>query len=468
MKISFSKSILLLLVFSSFSVFLFNAISFNFSTVIGNKSPDGNWGLQNFSGLLNGRIVSDITFIDSLTGFAVTNNYSSGDTGYVLKTTNGGDNWFVNFNPFKSLSKIVFVNDSIGFACGGTGGGTAYFCRTTNKGVNWSGSIYGGAAEFIGISVSNKDTIYVVDDDGLIGGVFLSINGGLNWSRIYFAAQYNPTSIYMLNSSTGFITDGGGYLRKTTNGGYNWTQIQNAPGFGDIHFLNSLTGYIANGFIYKTTNGGSNWTTQVLPTISVPGGFQDPNMIQGFCFVNKDTIWAVGSLIQYPPAPYRMRGILNKTTNGGLNWGYQIPDTHYVTIPGYRFIKFSNKMNGWAYLPNGRGIHTITGGYDTTLYTDIKKEVEKLISKDFKLYQNYPNPFNVKTKIKYKIPERSFVEIYVYDIKGREISKIEEKLLNSGEYETNFNAEYLSSGIYFYALKINGINVFTKKMILIK
>jgi len=89
------------------------------------------------------------------------------------------------------------------------------------------------------------------------------------------------------------------------------------------------------------------------------------------------------------------------------------------------------------------------------------------IPNEFALSQNYPNPFNPATTIKFGLPERSFVELRVYDILGREITTLVNEELDSGYYETNFNAVNLSSGIYVYQIKA-GDFVNTKKMILMK
>jgi enterochelin esterase family protein len=83
------------------------------------------------------------------------------------------------------------------------------------------------------------------------------------------------------------------------------------------------------------------------------------------------------------------------------------------------------------------------------------------------LSQNYPNPFNPVTKIKYSIPELSRVIIKVYDIIGNEIAILVNEEKQIGNYEFNWNAASLASGVYFYQIKA-GSFVQTRKMILLK
>ncbi|GBD87649.1 LVIVD repeat protein [bacterium BMS3Abin03] len=90
----------------------------------------------------------------------------------------------------------------------------------------------------------------------------------------------------------------------------------------------------------------------------------------------------------------------------------------------------------------------------------------------FKLFQNYPNPFNPSTKIKFTIPNvgtslMKFVQLNVYDVLGNEVATLVNEYKPAGEYEVEFNAENLPSGIYFYQLRA-GSFIQTKKMILIK
>ncbi|MHB1686683.1 MAG: T9SS type A sorting domain-containing protein [Ignavibacteriaceae bacterium] len=69
------------------------------------------------------------------------------------------------------------------------------------------------------------------------------------------------------------------------------------------------------------------------------------------------------------------------------------------------------------------------------------------------LFQNYPNPFNPTTKISYQLPVESRVTIQIYDVLGREVSRlVNDKEMKAGYYENNFNANSLSSGIYIYRL----------------
>jgi len=83
------------------------------------------------------------------------------------------------------------------------------------------------------------------------------------------------------------------------------------------------------------------------------------------------------------------------------------------------------------------------------------------------LIQNYPNPFNPATTIKYSIPELSFVILKVYDVLGNEIAILVNEEKPIGNYEVEFDATTLPSGIYFYRLQA-GSFVETKKMVLMK
>ncbi len=115
--------------------------------------------------------------------------------------------------------------------------------------------------------------------------------------------------------------------------------------------------------------------------------------------------------------------------------------------------------------------------------TSVSTDEYPMAINDYLLYQNYPNPFNPSTKIGYKLKERAYVKLMVYDIKGELISVLVNKEQNAGYYEVEFNVgnglpsvpnvQGLASGIYLYRIEViqeGNIPVYSemKKMILIK
>lgn len=93
-------------------------------------------------------------------------------------------------------------------------------------------------------------------------------------------------------------------------------------------------------------------------------------------------------------------------------------------------------------------------------------EIEN-IPYEFTLEQNYPNPFNPVTIIQYAIGSRQFVTLKVFDILGNEIATLVNEEKNAGNYEINFDASGLTSGIYFYTLTSDNFTE-TKKLVLMK
>ena len=85
----------------------------------------------------------------------------------------------------------------------------------------------------------------------------------------------------------------------------------------------------------------------------------------------------------------------------------------------------------------------------------------------FYLSQNYPNPFNPSTSIQYAVGSRQFVSLKVYDVLGNEVATLVNEEKPAGNYEIEFDATGLSSGVYFYKLNA-GRFIETKKLILLR
>lgn len=114
--------------------------------------------------------------------------------------------------------------------------------------------------------------------------------------------------------------------------------------------------------------------------------------------------------------------------------------------------------------PQGNGVDI--GCYENLTGTKTEDGFN-VIPANLELFQNYPNPFNSKTKIKFKVPNSSYLTLKVFDLLGNEIKTLIDEFKKPGIYEIEFDASGLTSGVYFYQLKA-GKFIKTRKMILVK
>ena len=89
------------------------------------------------------------------------------------------------------------------------------------------------------------------------------------------------------------------------------------------------------------------------------------------------------------------------------------------------------------------------------------------VIRSFALDQAYPNPFNPLTNISFSISKQSFVSLKIFDIVGREVTTITSEELQAGSYVRQWNAEGITSGVYFYRLQADNFTK-TNKLILLK
>ena len=434
--------------FIYYSSILTFIIAFNFS-----DHGSGGWQ-QQFMPFLSNKLLADIIFLDSLTGYAVTGaNSASTDTNYIIKTTNSGDNWNIVFSHIYDFDRIQFLNKDTGYASN-----SGEIFRSTNAGLNWNSVFVPPNFGLYDMFAISYDTIWISFSS--IGGIYIyrTTNAGVTWTYQLLGSSLDR--IYFFNNRIGFCGSGGNpvVFYKTTNSGDNWINITGERGFRNINFIDSLTGFKCNPGMKKTTDGGISWLNLQMPS----GGLIINSVTIDFSNINIDTTWGVGGVIRYPNNMYR--GILYKTTNGGKDWNYQIPDTA-IPITQYYSSIFNNKFVGWAYAYANSGIHTTIGG-DTNFITSVNSN-ENLIPDKYYLYQNYPNPFNPNTKINFSIPKSGIVTIKIYDILGKEVITLVNEMKQAGNYDTEFFATNLASGIYFCRME-SGEFIDIKRMVMIK
>jgi hypothetical protein len=90
----------------------------------------------------------------------------------------------------------------------------------------------------------------------------------------------------------------------------------------------------------------------------------------------------------------------------------------------------------------------------------------------FSLAQNHPNPFNPTTTVMFSVPDRSHVRLLVYDLAGRQVATLVDRVCEPGDHEAvwygrNDQGDRVASGVYFLRLE-DGRCVSSKKLVLLK
>ncbi|MCB9357398.1 MAG: T9SS type A sorting domain-containing protein [Calditrichaeota bacterium] len=79
----------------------------------------------------------------------------------------------------------------------------------------------------------------------------------------------------------------------------------------------------------------------------------------------------------------------------------------------------------------------------------------------------YPNPFNATSNLRFVLPEAGHVRAIVYDVLGREVTRLADQAFLAGEHQLSIGAGNWSSGLYFLRIETPG-QIQTQKLMLIK
>ncbi|HEY3250991.1 MAG TPA: YCF48-related protein [Ignavibacteria bacterium] len=408
--------------------------------------------LRFFSALmifLNVFIYGQTTLVEqSVKYIDLTNATLVGEDGLAMKTSDGGFTWQTLTTGITNvLYGNIYFDKSTMIAVGENG----VIIKTTNAGLNWEIKQSTITTHLCDVGAIDSNTAVACGCDGIL---LLTSDKGDTWEQIYTQPGYQCNDIHFINSMTGFAVGTHSMLLKTTDGAVNWTDMRiTIPSF-EISAISprtdeKLTIVGEAGKIYNSTDGGFTWTPSntVLPDL----------MIKDVSFTSENDGIAVGE----------DESIL-RTTDGGDTWVFVIPTTRAGTRD-FQAVSFSTPLNGMLVGENGVQAFTTDGG-ETWSYNPVKPSDRAAILTAGKL-GNYPNPFNPTTKISFELPASGTVSVNIYDISGREVSRLFDGNAKAGLQEFIFDASKLSSGVYFYKVtsSINGnINVQTGRMLLVK
>ncbi|BDQ03356.1 DUF5666 domain-containing protein [Ignavibacterium sp.] len=163
-------------------------------------------------------------------------------------------------------------------------------------------------------------------------------------------------------------------------------------------------------------------------------------------------------------------GVVNGTSIQLPTGTYNITNQTIIVDLNYNFINSNQLSNGqqvivWASTEGSSGNTALQIRSMVTSPTGIDEAIT--VADGFELTQNYPNPFNPTTKISFTIPVDQQVVLKVYNSLGEEIATLINSNMSKGTYTINFDANGLSSGLYFYKLE-SGNKLLVRKMMLLK
>ncbi len=84
----------------------------------------------------------------------------------------------------------------------------------------------------------------------------------------------------------------------------------------------------------------------------------------------------------------------------------------------------------------------------------------------FSLGHNYPNPFNAETVIPFQVKSPCRVILRVYDLMGREVLHVLDREYTAGSYRVSLNSSALTSGVYFYKIRMGEFSAVRKMVVL--
>jgi len=229
-----------------------------------------------------------------------------------------------------------------------------------------------------------------------------------------------------------------------------------------------------NEYGYSDTSNFASITVEPVPVELVSFAAEvDDKVVNLFWTTSTETNNAGFEIERTSPLPSPYQGEGGEAGRGWETIGF-VPGHGTTTEP--QFYSFNDES-----LPSGKHQYRLKQiDYDGSF--EYSKIVEVTIESpnEFSLSQNYPNPFNPSTKIKFTIPtppvssplvkgrtKEGFVSLKVYDVLGNEVATLVNEEKPSGEYEVEFRAEGLPSGIYFYQLRAGDFTK-TQKMVLLR
>ncbi len=306
---------------------------------------------------------------------------------------------------------------------------------------------------------SNDDKIYAVDGEGnALDGWPIDVNGSIGGSVVFSDLDGDGEAEVVATTDKGdmvvFHLDGSNYPYFPINNEVPFSgspMITDLDGDGDLEILAGSGKNLVVIDIKERGNSDGYWS-------EFRGGFErrGSHSLGGctnsdYCNYNESAIWDDGSCAS------------DLSAVGGTASGVDCKGE----CNGVAIFDCAGECGGEAIL-DICGVCEGTGpeagldcdGNSLSLDADV-------LPNTYSIGNIYPNPFNPITTIKYGLPEYGTVKIAVYDIAGRQVTRLVNKIEAPGFHSVAWDASSYPSGLYFIQMKSNDFTE-TRKVLLIK
>jgi hypothetical protein len=280
-----------------------------------------------------------------------------------------------------------------------------------------------------------------------------------------FAGQYEENSF-------GYMTAGSGTENDSTAGEWLHLAIVQkwGPAYWNTEFTELSLKFYLNGNLYLHTGHPHEINMQGDPLViggllpAIEDAVQLPEELYLDGMVDEVRIWnyakdrqhLISTLVDTLGPEYYA------TPDSGLVGYYRFEELEHLGIGG------DGLANDIRDLSTSRNHANAVGGADVILTKGATLVNNSgLHQPDNFSLKNYPNPFNPSTTLNYEIAQSSLVSLKIFDVLGRQVDVLVNEIQGAGAYEVKWNAKYMSSGIYFGRLNVNG-KINTIKMLLEK
>ncbi|MCP9290914.1 YCF48-related protein [Gracilimonas sediminicola] len=220
------------------------------------------------------------------------------------------------------LNEVQLVTDQIAYAIGNTG----TILKSTDGGATWTDVSYGDSRNYQGLFFFDAES-------GFVGGPFTTAGGGSSemlaktedggqtWDIRSSFNFNNFNDIEFLDPQNGWVASADGEILFTSDGGESWSSVTaGTEDLLDFHIVNDTTFWVAgeSGSLYKSIDAGSTWESAIqIDTVSY-SGFQNLSSsddLYNIAFTDDQTGYVIGETYNSG-----FVGFILKTTDGGTSW----------------------------------------------------------------------------------------------------------------------------------------------------